>query len=197
MLSSVIKHYWAKKMGYDPKDVVVVSFMPCGGKKDEIKRPQLKNDTDYVLTTRELGKLFKMFGINDLSGIKEEKYDNPLGDSTGAAVIFGVTGGVMEAALRTAYEAVTGKILSKIEFEDVRGEKGIKKAKIDFNGTPINVAIVHTSNNAKQLLEQIKKTGEQFHFIEGKNLNFNFLIFLNLFFLNFIKSNGMLWWLYW
>jgi NADP-reducing hydrogenase subunit HndD len=166
MLSSLLKHYWAQKMGYDPKDVVVVSFMPCGAKKDEIKRPQLAGETDYVLTTRELGKLFKMSGLKDLSVLKEEKYDDPLGESTGAAVIFGATGGVMEAALRTAYEVVVGKPLPKIEFESVRGEQGIKKATVDLNGLAVRVAIAHTSGQARKLLAEIKKTGEMIHFIE-------------------------------
>ncbi len=131
MLGALTKTYYAKKMGIDPKDMVVVSVMPCTAKKFECQRPEMKSsgyqDVDYVLTTRELAKMIKQAGI-DFENLDDGNYDDPMGEYTGAATIFGATGGVMEAALRTAYEVATGKTLESIEFTAVRGLEGIKEA---------------------------------------------------------------------
>ena len=170
MLGSVAKTYFAEKLGKNRDEIVVVSLMPCTAKKDEAKRPQLavdgNPDVDFALTTRELGKLLKMKHIS-LPTMPDEEFDKPLGLSTGAAVIFGVTGGVMEAALRTAYELGTGKHLEKLNFEDVRGLEGIKTATIDFAGLPLRVAVAHGMGQVTKLLSKIdKKEVEPFHFVE-------------------------------
>ncbi|ONN26517.1 ferredoxin [Thermosipho affectus] len=174
MMSSVVKTYFAKKIGVDPEDIVMVSVMPCTAKKDEIKRPQQKikledgreiQPTDYVITTRELAKLIKIKEIN-FAGLKDEEFDNPLGTSTGAGAIFGVTGGVMEAALRTAYEIITNKQLPKLEFDDVRGLNGIKEAEIDIEGKKIKIAIAHGTANVKKLLDDIRDGRRYYDFIE-------------------------------
>jgi iron only hydrogenase large subunit-like protein len=183
MFGSVAKTYYAAKMGIDPRKMVVVSIMPCTAKKYEAKRPEMMSafehwkdkkgwsqddafyDVDYVLTTRELARMFKESGIQ-FSNLPAEEFDSPLGESTGAAVIFGATGGVMEAALRTAYEVVTGKPLANINFTAVRGMEGIKEAEVDMNGTKVKVAVAHTLGNARKLLEQIEKKESPYAFIE-------------------------------
>jgi len=183
MFGAIAKTYYAEKIGIDPRNIVVVSIMPCTAKKYEARRPEMdsafrywKNklnltenshffDVDYALTTRELGRMFKESGV-DFTKLPEEHFDNPLGTSTGAAAVFGVTGGVMEAALRTAYEVFTGLTLSKVDFETVRGMDGIKEAEIDLNGTKIKVAVAHTLKNARVLLEQIEKGTSPYTFIE-------------------------------
>ena len=183
MFGAVAKTYYAEKLGIDPRDMVVVSIMPCVAKKFEARRPEMDSafeywkeklnltdgdsfpDVDYVLTTREAGRMIKEAGI-DFPQLADEKFDEPLGVSTGAAVIFGATGGVMEAALRTAYEAVTGKTLEKLDFEAVRGLKGIKEAEIDLEGTKIKVAVANTLANARVLLDQIQQGGSPYIFIE-------------------------------
>ena len=183
MFGSVAKTYYAAKMGIDPRKMVVVSIMPCTAKKYEAKRPEMMSafehwkdkkgwsqddafyDVDYVLTTRELARMFKESGIQ-FSNLPAEEFDNPLGESTGAAVIFGATGGVMEAALRTAYEVVTGKALANINFTAVRGMEGIKEAEVDMNGTNVKVAVAHTLGNARKLFEQIEKKESPYAFIE-------------------------------
>jgi iron only hydrogenase large subunit-like protein len=183
MFGSVAKTYYAAKMGIDPRKIVVVSIMPCTAKKYEAKRPEMMSafehwkdkkgwsdkdafyDVDYVLTTRELARMFKESGIR-FSALPVEEFDNPLGESTGAAVIFGATGGVMEAALRTAYEVVTGKPLADINFKAVRGMEGIKEAEVDMNGTKVKVAVAHTLGNARKLFEQIEKKESPYAFIE-------------------------------
>ena len=160
MMSSVVKTYFAEKIGVKPEDIVMVSVMPCTAKKDEITRPQQLVDgikvTDYVVTTRELGKMARFKNIPFVN-LPEEEYDNPLGISTGAAAIFGVTGGVMEAALRTAYEVVTGEKLPKLEFDQVRGLEGVREAEIDLKGKKIKIAIAHGMANVKKLLSDIKE----------------------------------------
>ena len=142
MEGAVIKSYYAEKAGIDPKDIVVVSVMPCTAKKFEAGRPELGHngvaDVDIVITTRELARMIKLAGI-DFANLPEEDFDEMLGDSTGAAVIFGVTGGVMEAALRTAYEVITGQKLEKLEFMDVRGLEGVKEAGYNLNGLEVKV----------------------------------------------------------
>lgn len=183
MFGSVAKTYYAAKLGIDPRKMVVVSVMPCTAKKYEAKRPEMMSafeywkekkawsnddafyDVDYVLTTRELARMFKETGIR-FSTLPSEEFDSPLGESTGAAVIFGATGGVMEAALRTAYEVVTGKSLSNINFTAVRGMEGIKEAEIEMNGLKVKVAVAHTLKNARTLLEQIERKESPYAFIE-------------------------------
>ena len=170
MQGAIIKSYFAKEKGIDPKDIFVVSIMPCTAKKFEKDRPEMEvnglRDVDAVLTTRELARLIKRSGIN-FAKLPDEDYDQDLlGDYTGAGVIFGVTGGVMEAALRTAYKVLNGKERDKIEFTEVRGLEGIKEAEIDLGVTKIKVAVASGMRNAKVLLEQIKAGNSPYTFIE-------------------------------
>ncbi len=169
MFGAIAKSYWAEKMGIKREDLVVVSIMPCLAKKYECKREEFyvngNPDVDYVLSTRELARLIKQFNL-DLKEMPTADFDNPLGESTGAAVIFGATGGVIEAATRTAYEVFTGKKLEKIDFTELRGLEGIRDAWVDFNGTPIHIGIAHGLKNARTLLERVREGKEQFHAIE-------------------------------
>jgi len=165
MFGAVAKTYYAEKAGIDPKDMVVVSIMPCTAKKFEARRPEMGNDVDYVLTTREAAQMIKEAGI-DFVNLPDEDFDHPLGESTGAAVIFGATGGVMEAALRTAYEVVTKKTLDKLDFTDVRGLEGIKTAEVDLNGLKVRVAVANGLGNARKLLEEVQAGKSPYHFIE-------------------------------
>lgn len=183
MFGAIAKTYYAEQTGIDPRNIVVVSVMPCTAKKYEAQRPEMDGafdywkekmhlsandrfyDVDYVLTTRELSRMFKQTGI-EFNFLPEEDFDNPLGTSTGAAVIFGATGGVMEAALRTAYEVLTGKPLPNINLTVVRGMQGIKEASVDINGTEVKVAVAHTLKNARILLEEIEKGTSPYTFIE-------------------------------
>lgn len=165
MFGAIAKTYYANKIGVPREKMVVVSIMPCTAKKFERVRPEMKGDVDYVLTTRELAKMFKLAGI-DLLDLPAEDYDIPLGISSGAAAIFGATGGVMEAALRTAYETITGKELEKLDFESVRGIKGIKEATIAIDSIKVNVAVVNGLGNARKVLEMIKNGEKEYHFVE-------------------------------
>ncbi len=169
MFGAVTKTYYAEKAGIPPEDIVVVSVMPCTAKKHEAARPEMVDsgfrDVDYVLTTRELARMLKNEGIV-FSWLSDGDFDDPLGESTGAAVIFGATGGVMEAALRTVYETVTGETLEALEFEAVRGMEGLKGASIDLKGTEVKVGIAHGLDNAKTILEQIKSGESDYTFIE-------------------------------
>ena len=170
MFGAIVKSYYAEKNNIDPENIFVVSIMPCTAKKFEKEREQLitngLKDVDCVLTTRELAKLIKRSGIN-FTKLPDEEFDaDLLGDYTGAGVIFGVTGGVMEAALRTAYYTLTGKEHDLIKFEQVRGFDGIKEASLDINGMTVNVAVAHGMKNAKVLLEEIKAGTSKYHFIE-------------------------------
>lgn len=166
MVGAIVKTYFAKKHNIDPKDIFVVSIMPCTAKKYERSRKEMPNDVDAVLTTRELAKLIKRSGIN-WSKLPDEEFDNDLlGEYSGAGVIFGVTGGVMEAALRTAYYWLTNKEYDKINFESVRGLEGVKEASIDVNGTIIKIAVTSGMKNAKPLLEEVKKGKSPYAFIE-------------------------------
>ena len=170
MQGAIIKSYFAEQKGIDPKDIYVVSIMPCTAKKYEKERPEMENnglrDVDAVLTTRELAKLIKRSGIN-FTKLPDEEFDQDLmGEYTGAGVIFGTTGGVMEAALRTAYFVLTGKEHEAIKFEAVRGMKGLKEATIDINGTELKVAVASGMRNAKVLLDQIKAGTSPYTFIE-------------------------------
>jgi NADP-reducing hydrogenase subunit HndD len=169
MFGSIAKSYFAEKLGIRREDLVVVSIMPCVAKKYECGRDEFavngNPDVDYALTTRELAALVKVSNIQ-FRLLPNEEFDTPLGESTGAGVIFGTTGGVIEAAVRTAYEIFTGKELPKIEFEELRGMEGLRKATIDFNGLPINIGIAHGLGNARKLLEEIRSGNSWFHAIE-------------------------------
>ena len=169
MLGAVIKSYYAEKAGIDPKDIAVVSVMPCTAKKGEAKRPELSNDgladVDEVITTRELARMIRRAGI-DFASLPDEEFDSMLGESTGGGVIFGATGGVMEAALRFAYEAVTGKELTNVEFHAVRGLQGVKEAEIDLDGKKLNVAVAHGTANAQKLLDSVRSGEKKYEFIE-------------------------------
>ena len=170
MLGALAKTWYAQKAGIDPKNMVVVSVMPCTAKKFECQRPEMKSsgyqDVDYVLTTRELAKMIKQAGI-DFTNLPDGSYDDPMGEYTGAATIFGATGGVMEAALRTAYEVATGKVLENVEFTAVRGLEGMKEAVVPVEGIgDVRVAVAHGLGNARKLLERVKEGKAQYHFIE-------------------------------
>lgn len=169
MFGAVAKNYLANKLGIKREDMVVVSIMPCVAKKFESQRDEFKEngnpDVDYSLTTRELAELIRQFNI-DFKTLPIEDFDNPLGESTGAGVIFGATGGVIEAATRTAYELFTGKKLEKVDFTELRGLEGVREATVDFNGTPIKIGIAHGLSNARQLLDEVKKGNSGFHAIE-------------------------------
>lgn len=170
MQGAIIKSYFAEKKGIDPKDICVVSIMPCTAKKFEKERPEMEvnglRDVDVVLTTRELAKLIKRSGMN-FAKLPEEEFDQDImGEYTGAGVIFGATGGVMEAALRTAYFALTGKEHEAVKFEAVRGMNGLKEASIDIDGTVLKVAVASGMKNAKVLLDQIKDGTSPYAFIE-------------------------------
>ena len=169
MFGATAKTYFAEKMGIDPKDMVVVAVMPCTAKKFEIGREDENAagvaDVDISITTRELARMVERAGIN-FKDLPDEEFDAPLGISTGAAVIFGVTGGVMEAALRTAVEVLTGEELKNLDFKDVRGLEGIKEATYNVAGMDIKVAVASGLNNAKDLLTKIKNGEADYHFIE-------------------------------
>lgn len=169
MFGSIAKTYFAEKLGIDRKDMVVVSIMPCVAKKYERGRDEFavngNPDVDIVLTTRELAYFLKLFNV-DLNSLPEEEFDKPMGESTGAAVIFGTTGGVIEAAVRTAYEVHTGKDLPRLDFEELRGMQGLREATIDFDGLPLKIGIAHGLGNARKLLEDIQSGKSQYHAIE-------------------------------
>jgi iron-only hydrogenase group A len=169
MEGAVLKTYYAEKTGLKPEDMFVVSIMPCTVKKFESDRPELNEenmqDVDSVLTTRELVRLFKISGI-EFEDLPESDFDNPLGESTGAAAIFGTSGGVMEAALRTAYFKLTGEELKNLELSDIRGMQGIKESTININGIDVSVAVVNGIGNVDPILDQIENGESKYHFIE-------------------------------
>ena len=169
MFGSIAKTYWAEKMGIPREKLVVVSVMPCLAKKYECGRDEFKvngnPDVDYSISTRELAALIKEANM-DLASFEDSDFDAPLGASTGASVIFGATGGVMEAALRTAYEVYTGKTLEKVDFTAVRGLEGIRQADIDLDGFTLKVGIAHGLGNARRMLEDIRSGKSKFHAIE-------------------------------
>lgn len=169
MFGAIAKSYFAEQLGKKREDLVVVSVMPCLAKKYECQREEFKvdgnPDVDYSISTRELAHLIKEFNIR-FTELEDEDFDRPLGESTGAAVIFGATGGVIEAATRTAYELHTGKKLEKVDFNELRGMDGIRSATIDFNGLPINIGIAHGLGNARKLLDQVCSGKANFHAIE-------------------------------
>ena len=169
MFGAVTKTYYAEKMGLDPKDIVCVSVMPCTAKKFEIRRDDQDAagvpDVDISITTRELARLIRKVGIN-FRALPEEGFDDPLGESTGAGVIFGATGGVMEAALRTAVEKLTGETLENVEFTEVRGTEGIKEATYNVAGTDVKVAVASGLSNAKVIMDKIRAGQADYHFVE-------------------------------
>ena len=178
MQGPTIKTYFAQKMGIDPKEIVNVALTPCTAKKFEIRRPEMNaagkqlgepamRDMDHVVTTRELARWAKEEGI-DFAKLEESKYDSLMGEASGAGVIFGNTGGVMEAALRTAYYSLTGENAPKefYQLEPVRGYEGIREASLDIAGTQLNVAVVHGTQNARKMIERLKEGKKDYHFIE-------------------------------
>lgn len=169
MLGALVKTYYAEKENIDPHKLVVVAIMPCTAKKFEAARPEMvtrgTRDVDFVLTTRELARMIKEAGL-DFKNLPEEEYDKPLGMTTGAGNILATTGGVMEAAIRTAYALTEGEEMpGRIEFKQLRGMRGIREATIELGGRKIRLAIAHGTRNARRLLERVK-TGDKFHFIE-------------------------------
>lgn len=169
MFGAITKSYYAEKMGIDPKNIVSVSIMPCTAKKFEIGRDDQSGagvpDVDFALTTRELARMIERAGIQ-FTALPDEKFDDPLGTSTGAGVIFGATGGVMEAALRTAVEKLTGEELKALDFTDVRGTQGIKEASYEVAGMNVKVAVVSGLANARELLNKVKNGEADYQFIE-------------------------------
>lgn len=169
MFGATAKTYYAEKMGIDPKDIVMVSIMPCTAKKFEVGRDDQDAagvpDVDIALTVRELARMIDRASINFLS-LPDEEFDYPLGMSTGAGVIFGATGGVMEAALRTAVETLTGEELKSLDFKEVRGVEGIKEATYNIAGMDVKVAVASGLKNAKELLTKVKNGEAEYHFIE-------------------------------
>ena len=171
MGGALIKTYWAEKMGYDPKDIFVVSIMPCTAKKFEVQRDDMCAagegivDVDVALTTRELARMIQRTGLK-FTALPDEEFDNPLGVDTGAAVIFGATGGVMEAALRTANDVLTGKDNDSIEFHEVRGTDGLKEATYNIAGLEIKVAVASGAANAKLVMDKIAKGEADWTFVE-------------------------------
>lgn len=169
MFGAVMKTYYAEKHGIDPKDIFVVAIMPCTAKKFEAGRADLDAanlpDTDVALTTRELARMIKRAGFK-FTDLPDEDFDNPLGEATGAGAIFGATGGVMEAALRTAVETLTGESLPDPDFTEVRGTEGIKEASYTVGDLTVNVAVASGLSNAHKLLDSVKSGEKQYHFIE-------------------------------
>lgn len=169
IFGGVIKTFWAKREGIDPSRIIVVSVMPCTSKKFEITRDELNVDgfkpVDYVLTTRELAYLFIRHGI-DLKTIEPEACDSPLGNPSGAGIIYGASGGVMESALRTAYEKITGEDLPRLEFESVRGMEGIKTAEVEIKGKKVKVAVANEIRNAQKIIDELKEDPHKYDYVE-------------------------------
>jgi len=169
MFGAVLKSYYAKKIGIDPAKLFVVSVMPCTAKKFEVQRPELAStgypDVDVSITTREAARMIKEAGI-DFVNLADEQFDDPMGNASGAAVIFGATGGVMEAALRTVVDILTGKDNENIEYKAVRGIEGVKVAEVEVPGLTIRAAVAHGLGNARKLMDQIRAGEADYHFIE-------------------------------
>ena len=169
MFGAIIKTYFAEKNNIDPKDIVTVSVMPCIAKKFEKTRDNMAGsgfpDVDNVITTRELARMIKQAHI-DFVNLEDEKFDDPMGEATGAGAIFGTTGGVMEAALRTVYEKVTGNSFERLDLHEIRGEKGIKRATLNMNGTDIKVVVASGLKNAQIIMEEIKSGKADYQFVE-------------------------------
>ena len=169
MFGAICKTYFAKKQGIDPKKIYMVSVMPCIAKKFESSRPEMENeglrDVDNVITTRELARMIKQANI-EFEKLEDSQYDDPMGEATGAGAIFGTTGGVMEAALRTAQDILAGKDLEKIDFEQVRGGEGIKRATVNIAGKDLNVVAASGLANARKILDEIKEGKANYQFVE-------------------------------
>lgn len=165
IIASLVKTYYAKRIRKNPKDIILVDIMPCTAKKYEILRPEFRGEADFVLTTVELGKLLKQLNV-DFENLPDSEFDEPLGFSTGAGDIFGHTGGVMEAALRTAADWLTGDDLKEIDYKQIRSMKEVKEAELEIAGKKIKICVVHTMGAARKLLEQIKEGKSPYHFIE-------------------------------
>ena len=169
MFGAIAKTWWCEKRDIDPKKVVVVSIMPCLAKKYECEREEFRRngqpDVDYSISTRELARLIKRANIR-FADLPETDFDTPMGESSGAGAIFGATGGVMEAALRTVYEVYTGKELPKLEFTEVRGLEGIKEATIDLDGFPLKVCVAHTLGNARKVMDRLRAGKLDYHVVE-------------------------------
>jgi NADP-reducing hydrogenase subunit HndD len=169
MFGAIAKTYFADKINVNRKDLVVVSIMPCLAKKYECQREEFSTDNnqdvDFSISTRELAAFIKQANI-DLNNLEDDDFDAPMGESTGAGVIFGATGGVIEAAVRTAYELQTGKKLDRLDFNELRGLEGVREATIDFDGLPIRIGIAHGLGNARKLLDDVRSGKSQFHAIE-------------------------------
>ena len=169
MFGALLKTYYAQKQKIDSKNIYVVSVMPCVAKKFERQRTEMQNEdlynVDAVITTRELAKMIKQANI-DFEMLQDSEFDDPMGEATGAGAIFGTTGGVMEAALRTAQDLLTGKDLEEINFEEVRGEKGIKKATVTVNGKEIRIVVSSGLGNARKVMEMLKSGKLEADFVE-------------------------------
>ena len=170
MMGATIKSYLAQKQNIDPKDIFVVSVMPCTAKKFEAQRPELSSeagiaDVDAVITTRQLNRMMQIYGI-DFGSLPEEEFDRPFGAPTGSGDIFAASGGVMESAIRSAYYLLTGKDLTKLEFEDVRGMTGVKEAQVKIGERTLRVAVANRLSNAKQIAERVKAGDAPWDFIE-------------------------------
>lgn len=169
MFGALVKTFYAQKAGIDPAKIVSVSVMPCTAKKVEAARPEMNDsgyrDVDIVITTRELARMIRRKGL-DFASLPEEGFDDPMGEASGAGVIFGTSGGVMEAALRTVYEVVTGKELEQLDFMEVRGHEDMKAAEVDLNGKKVKVAVVSGLQNARKILEEIKAGRADYQFVE-------------------------------
>ena len=169
MFGALIKSYFAQKLGIEREKIAVVSVMPCIAKKYECSRPEMEvdgvRDVDFVITTRELARMIKQANI-DFVQLEDSKFDDPMGEASGAGAIFGTTGGVMEAAVRTAVETLEGKSVEQVEYKEVRGEKGIKEANLTVAGKEIKIAVASGLANARKLLEQIREGNSPYHFIE-------------------------------
>ena len=169
MFGALIKSYYAEKIGVDPKNIAVISVMPCIAKKFEANREQMNvngiKDVDYVITTRELARMIKQAGL-DFVNLEDSGFDDPMGEATGAAAIFGTTGGVMEAALRTAYEKITGETLKDVNFEAVRGEEGIKRATVKIGDKEVKAVVAHGLGNAQIVMDEIRSGKADYQFVE-------------------------------
>ena len=169
MFGAIAKTYYAEKVGIDPAKIVSVSVMPCTAKKAEAARPEMNasgyRDIDIVITTRELGRMIREAGL-DFKHLPEDSYDSPLGTGTGAAVIFGTTGGVMEAALRTVADVLTGEDLKAVDYNDVRGMEQTREAELTIAGNTVKIAVVHTLASARKMLERVRAGEADYQFIE-------------------------------
>ena len=169
MFGAIIKSYFAEKYGIDKNKICTVSVMPCIAKKYECTRPEMEvdglRDVDYVITTRELARMIKQANI-DFTELEDSNFDDPMGEASGAGAIFGTTGGVMEAAIRTAVDTLEKKDIGKIEYKEVRGEKQIKEATLNIAGKEIKIAVASGLANARKIMEQIKKGESPYHFVE-------------------------------